>query len=63
MPREVNGVSGELFLTRMADVLCAHGSNPLRMAIEQYRSELLAMIPNVHSAQDCIAYLREKENS
>ena len=63
MPREVNGISGELFLTRMADVLCAHGSNPLRMAIEQYRSELLAMIPSVHSAQDCIAYLRENENS
>jgi hypothetical protein len=63
MPREVNGISGELFLTRMADVLSTHGSNPLRMAIAKYRNELLAIVPSMHSAQDVIAYLRENENS
>jgi hypothetical protein len=62
VPHEIKGISGELLLTRMADVLAAHGSNPLRMAIEKYRSELLTVVPNLHSAQECIAYLREIEN-
>jgi hypothetical protein len=63
VPHEINGIPGALLLTRMADVLSVHGSNPLRMAIEKYRGELLPVVPNLHSAQDCIAYLREKENS
>jgi hypothetical protein len=63
LPREVKGVSRELLLTRMAEVLKAHGSNPLRRAIEQYSEEFLAAVPSLNSVPDAIAYLREMESS
>lgn len=62
VPREVKGVSREILLTRMAEVLKVHGSNPLRRAIEQYSKEFMEVIPDLNSVRDWIAYLREKES-
>jgi hypothetical protein len=63
IPREVRGVSREILAGRMAETLRAHGGNSLRRAIEQYREEFIAVIPTLNSAQDCITFLLERENS
>lgn len=63
VPREVKGISPHTLMTRMADVLSRHGSNPLRRAIEQYREEFLEVVPSLTSVPACIEYLREKENA
>ncbi|HET6669328.1 MAG TPA: hypothetical protein VFH15_03760 [Pyrinomonadaceae bacterium] len=62
VPVEIKGVTRETLLTRMAVVLAAHSSNPLQEAIAKYR-EFLPVVLNLNSADDCIAYLYEKENS
>jgi hypothetical protein len=63
VPREVDGVSAELFLTRMAEVLAAYGSNPMREAIEQHADEARAMLAGgeIRTAADCIAWLKKRE--
>jgi hypothetical protein len=63
MPREVKGISRQTLLTRIAEVLAVHGSNPLRRAIEQHGKEFIDVVGNFDTARECIAYLREKENS
>jgi hypothetical protein len=47
-------------LERMGAVLQAHGSNPLREAIERHGPELLAMV-DVETVQDCLEALRRAD--
>ena len=54
VPREVDGVTREEFLTRMAAVLAVHGSIPLRDAIAHYRAELLPTLIEVNDVSDCL---------
>lgn len=63
VPREVGGVSVVTLLTRMAEVLTAYGSNPLREAIETHRDEIAAMLAcgRIHTVDDCLAYLEATE--
>jgi hypothetical protein len=63
VPREVGGVSAETFLTHMAEVLMAYGSNPMREAIEQHAEEARAMLASgeIQTAEDCIAWLQKRE--
>lgn len=63
VPREVKGISLETLLGRMGAVLSKHGGNSLRRAIEKYGQELLSVAPHLNNARECIAYLREKEDS
>lgn len=59
VPREVDGVSVVTLLTRMAEVLTAYGSNPLREAIETHRDEIARLLADerMHTVDDCLAYL------
>lgn len=63
VPREVDGVSVVTLLTRMAEVLTAYGSNPLREAIETHRDEIAAMLngDRIHTIDDCLAWLEATE--
>jgi hypothetical protein len=63
VPREVGGVSVVTLLTRMAEVLTAYGSNPLREAIETHRDEIAAMLAGdrIHTVDECLAYLEATE--
>ena len=63
VPREVDGVSVVTLLTRMAEVLTAYGSNPLREAIETHRDEIAAMLAcgRIHTVDDCLAWLEATE--
>jgi hypothetical protein len=61
LPREVAGVSRAALLTRMAEVLGAHGSNPLRGAVERHGAEVLVMLSDADSVYDCLASLRRME--
>jgi hypothetical protein len=63
VPREVKGIPRDILLARMAEALRAHGGNSLRRAIDEYSEELIAVIPTLNSAQDCIVFLRQTENS
>lgn len=65
VPREVDGVSGETLLVSMGAALHAHGSHPMRRAIDQYGDDVRAVIAvgNLRSVHDCIALLREREVS
>lgn len=63
VPLEVKGIPLETLLRRMAAVLGSHGGNSLKRAIETYGQEILLVAPHLNNARDCIAYLREKENS
>jgi hypothetical protein len=57
VPAEVAGVTREQLLTRMADVLTAHGSIPLREAIERHRDELLPILCSAGTAEEAIERL------
>lgn len=64
LPREVDGVSRATLLTRMSAAFRAHGSNPLREAIEKHGDDLLLMLTSGNGAvQDWIAYLQQKETA
>ena len=63
IPREVRGISRETLLVRMGAALRVHGGNSLRRAIDQYSEEFMAVVPTLNSAQECIAFLRQRENS
>jgi hypothetical protein len=62
IPGEVQGVSSQMLLLRMGEVLRVHGGNSLRRAIDQFAAELAEAAPMIRSADDCIAYLRESVN-
>ncbi|MDT0347465.1 hypothetical protein [Streptomyces litchfieldiae] len=55
VPLEVNGVSRTELLTRMAQVLAAHGSNPLRAAVERHRDDLLHILATATTAEEAVA--------
>ncbi len=61
VPHEVDGVAREAFLARMGDVLAAHGSRPLRAAIERHRPVLLPILSKADTVHDCLAALRALE--
>jgi hypothetical protein len=61
VPLEANGVSRAELLARMAHVLAAQGSNPLRAAIERYQDELMPILSQARTVQECIALFREDE--
>lgn len=58
VPRSIGGVSRVELLARMGEVLSAYGSNPLRDAIERHGSELLDILTDADSVDDCLAALR-----
>jgi hypothetical protein len=55
VPLEINGISRTEMLERMAHVLAIHGSKPLRAAIERYHDELLPILADSLTANDCMA--------
>ncbi|MEP6692652.1 MAG: hypothetical protein ABJD07_15955 [Gemmatimonadaceae bacterium] len=57
LPLEVAGVSRATLLTRMGDMLAAHGSNPMREAIERH-GDLLPLLSGATSIDDCLVYFR-----
>lgn len=61
VPHEVQGITRRALLVRMREVLSAHGSNPLRHALEQYGDYLLEMLTREEcdSVENCIAWLQE----
>jgi hypothetical protein len=63
VPRETGGVSVVTLLTRMAEVLTAYGSNPLREAIETHRDEIANLLAGdrIHTVDDCLAWLEATE--
>ncbi len=62
IPREVKGIPRETLLARMGEMLRIHGGNSVRRAVDEYGEELIAVAFRLNTAQECIAYLREKEN-
>jgi hypothetical protein len=58
VPREIDGVSREALLTRMGELLAAHGSHPLRAAIERHGPLLLTILSNADTVHDCLEALR-----
>jgi hypothetical protein len=52
---EVDGVHRAELLDRMADLLVAHGSNPLRAAIERHRNELMPILSSAGTVQEALA--------
>ena len=58
IPLEINGVTRETLLTRMAEVLATHGSNPLRAALQRYRDDLLPILAYAVTAHDGVAAFR-----
>lgn len=65
VPHEVQGVTRRALLVRMREVLSAHGSNPLRHALEHYGDDLLEMLTreDCDSVADCIDALRRAESA
>jgi hypothetical protein len=63
IPREVRGISRETLVARMSEVLKLHGGNSVRRAVEQYSEDFMAIAPTLNSAQECIAFLHQRENS
>ena len=61
VPREVNGISRDVFYKKMVEVLAVHGSIPLRRAIQEHADTLGALIAEYDSAEECIVWLREQE--
>ena len=63
VPHAIDGVTRRALLVRMREVLAAHGSNPLRRALERHGDDLIAMLtrPDCDSVADCLDYLHEKE--
>ena len=57
VPLEVDGVARAQMLTRMSDVLRAHGSIPLREAIDRYHDELMPILASARTAEECIERL------
>jgi hypothetical protein len=62
MPQEIGGISRAELLTRMCDVLAAHGSNPLRQAIGRHRADL-ALLATGATVHDMLLALRETEHA
>lgn len=60
IPLEIGGVSRATLLARLEKVLLAHGSNPLREAIEHHRDNLMQCADAV-TAQELIDILRHSE--
>ena len=58
VPREIDGVSREALLTRMGELLAAHGSHPLRAAVERHGPLLLTILSNADTVHDCLEALR-----
>ena len=63
VPHELQGITRHALLVRMREVLGAHGSRPLRHALQTYGDDLLAMWTHEHcdSVGDCIAWLQKNE--
>ena len=62
IPAQIDGISRAHLLSKMCDVLAAHGSNPLREAIERHRSDL-AFVANGATIHDILGALREVEDA
>ncbi|MEP6692653.1 MAG: hypothetical protein ABJD07_15960 [Gemmatimonadaceae bacterium] len=62
VPLEIAGVARIAMLTRMAEVLVAHGSNPMRAAIDRYRDELLPLLSSAERIDDCLAYFAARDH-
>ncbi|HEY7099778.1 MAG TPA: hypothetical protein VH437_23850 [Terriglobales bacterium] len=58
IPNEVQGVTLQILLLRMSELLKVHGQDSLRRAIEQFGAELAEAAPMIRNAEDCIAFLR-----
>ena len=61
IPAEVDGVALTTLLARMDQALTVHGSRPLRVAIEQYREDVMSIVASGNRVEDYIAYLRDRE--
>lgn len=61
IPLQVNGVTRAALLERMAQVLAAHGSNPLRAALERYHDELMPILSTAADVHECTARVHEAE--
>lgn len=57
IPTEVDGVARGELLERMGDVLAAHGSIPLREAVERYRDVLLPILATSETVDEAIERL------
>jgi len=57
VPVEVDGVPRVQLLSRMADALAAHGSIPLRAAVERHRDALLPILATATTIPEAIALL------
>lgn len=58
IPHEIDGITRTALLTRMGEVLHAHGSSALRRAIERHGPILLPIFTSADAADDCPAALR-----
>jgi hypothetical protein len=63
VPHEIGGVTRVEFLTRMGKVLEAHGSNPVRAAIERYRRELLSTLSAANNIADCLRAIADLDRA
>jgi len=63
IPLAVNGVTRGAMLERMAAALAAHASNPLRAALERYRGELMPILSEATTVDECIDRFREMEEA
>jgi hypothetical protein len=57
VPQQIDGVTRSAMLTAMGRVLAAHGSNPLRAAIQRHR-DLLLSCADAATAEECIERIR-----
>jgi hypothetical protein len=62
VPREIAGITREMMLTRMRDVLMVHGSIVLRRAIERHGADLI-LLAESENVDDCVRTLRELEST
>lgn len=63
VPFAIAGVTRKAMLERMAEVLSAHGSNPLRDAIARHRDALMPILTAGADVQECMALLRAAEEA
>jgi len=62
IPSQIDGIARAQLLSAMCDILAAHGSNPLRRAIEDHRGDL-ALFANGATIHDTVARLREVDDA
>jgi len=63
IPREVSGLSREVIISRMADVLCEHSSLALRDAIRTAYPLVFKHLVTVSSFEEILALAREHSNT